>query len=77
MSSCGEQIITSDEEENVSDNNSMQHGVWAKSGSEQPLFPFTDKPAINVDLEDPSNTVEYFEVFCTLEIAELIARKTN
>jgi hypothetical protein len=54
LSSCGEQSVTSTEEENVSDNSSMQHGIWAKSGAEQPCFPFTGKPGINVDLQDPS-----------------------
>jgi hypothetical protein len=53
--SCGEQNVSSDEEENVSDNGTMQHGVWAKSGAELPHFPFTGKHGINVDLEDPSN----------------------
>jgi hypothetical protein len=51
--SCGEQSVGSDEEEYVSDNSSMQHGMWAKSGAERPLFAFTGKPGINVDLEDP------------------------
>jgi hypothetical protein len=36
----------------VMDNSSMQHGIRAKSGAEQPHFPFTGKPGINVDLED-------------------------
>jgi hypothetical protein len=59
------------------DNSSMQHGIWAKSGAERPCFPFTGKPVINVDLEDLSNPLEYFELFCTPEIAEVIARETN
>jgi hypothetical protein len=36
--SCGEQSIRSNEEENVCDNSSLQHGIWAKSGAEQPRF---------------------------------------
>jgi hypothetical protein len=55
----------------------MQHGVWVKSGAEGPCFPFTGKPSIIVDLEDPSNPLEYFDLFCTPEIAEVIARETN
>jgi hypothetical protein len=47
----------SDEEENVSDYSSMQHGIWAKSDAERPRFPLTGKPGINADLEDPSKTV--------------------
>jgi hypothetical protein len=31
---CSEQNVSSDEEENVGDNSSMQHGIWAKSGAE-------------------------------------------
>jgi hypothetical protein len=33
--SCGEQSVSSDEEENVSDNSSMQHCTWAKSDAER------------------------------------------
>jgi hypothetical protein len=36
--SCGEQSISSDEEENVSDNSSMQTDVWTNSGAERPRF---------------------------------------
>jgi hypothetical protein len=54
----------------------MQHGIWAKSGAER-RFLFTGKPGRNVNLEDPSNPLEYFELFCMLEIVEVIARKTN
>jgi hypothetical protein len=76
ISSCSEEIVGSDEEENDSDNTSMQHGTWAKSGVKR-HFPFTGKPGINVDLEYPSNPLEYFELFCTPETAEVIARETN
>jgi hypothetical protein len=54
--------VTSDEEENVSDNSSMWYGKWEKSGAEQPCFPFTGKPGLNIDLEHPSNSLEYFKV---------------
>jgi hypothetical protein len=62
---------SSDEAENVSDNSSMQPDVWAHSGAERPHFP------LNVDLEDPSNPLEYFELFCMPDLAEVIARETN
>jgi hypothetical protein len=39
----------------------MQPDVWANSGTEWPRSPFTGKPDINVDLEDPTNPLEYFE----------------
>jgi hypothetical protein len=32
--SCGEQCVSPDKEENISDSSSMQHGIWAKSGAE-------------------------------------------
>jgi hypothetical protein len=32
--SCGEQSVISDEEQNVTDNSSMQHCIWVKSGAE-------------------------------------------
>jgi hypothetical protein len=73
----GEQRVSSDEAENVSDNSSMQPDVWAESGAKQPHFPFTAKPGINVDLEDPSNSLEYFELFCMSDIGEVIAKETN
>lgn len=41
------------------------------------VFPFTGKPGKNVDLENPSNPLEYFEPFCTPGIVEAIARETN
>jgi hypothetical protein len=53
----------------------MQHGIWAKSGAERPHFPYTGKPGINVDLEDFSNALEYFEWFCTPEIMEVIEKQ--
>jgi hypothetical protein len=73
----GEQTVSSDEAENVSDNSSMQPDVWAHSSAEQPHFPFTGKPGINSDLEDPSNPLEYSELFCTPDILEVIARETT
>jgi hypothetical protein len=77
MLSGGEQSVSFYEEENVSDNSSMQPDIWENSGAERPRFPFTGKPGINVDLEDPNNPLEYFELFCTPDIAEAIVRETN
>jgi hypothetical protein len=48
----GEQSVSSDEAENVSDNSGMQLDVWANSDTEWNIFPFTGKPGIKVDLED-------------------------
>jgi hypothetical protein len=39
-------------------------------------LPFTGKPGINVVLEDPNNPLDYFELFCTPELVEVIARET-
>jgi hypothetical protein len=77
ISSHGEQSVSYDEEENVSDNSSMQHCTWAKSAAEQPRFPFTGKLDKNVDVRDLSKPLEYFELFCSPQIVEVIARVTN
>jgi hypothetical protein len=50
ISSYGEHSVSSDEEENVSDNSCIQHVIWTKSGAEQPHFPFTGKPGIHTGL---------------------------
>jgi hypothetical protein len=63
VSSCDEQSVSYDEEENVGDSSSIQHGIWAKSDAERPYFPFIGKPGINVVVEDPGNPLEYFECF--------------
>jgi hypothetical protein len=55
----------------------MQHDIQAKSGAERPCFPFTGKSGLNIDLEDPSNPPDYFKLFYTPEIEEVIARETN
>jgi hypothetical protein len=55
----------------------MQYGIWTKAGAEQPCFPFTGKPSLNIDLEHPSNPLEYFKLSCMPEIVEVIARGTN
>jgi hypothetical protein len=77
ISSCGEQSVSSDEEENASDNSSTQHCIWTGSEPERSRFPFTGKPRLNVDLEGASNPLEYFELFYTPQIAELIDRESN
>jgi hypothetical protein len=53
ISSCCEQSVSSDEEENVSDNSSIQHGIWTKSGSGRRCFPFTAKPGLMLIYETP------------------------
>jgi hypothetical protein len=75
--SCGEQNVSSDEEENISDNSSMQHGIYGQSQVLIECFPFTGKPVLNFDFEEPSNPLEYFELFCTPEIEKAIARETS
>jgi hypothetical protein len=32
--SCGEQNVSSDEEENVNEDSNVQHDIWAKSGAD-------------------------------------------
>jgi hypothetical protein len=60
ISSGGEQSVSSDDTENVSNNTNMQPDVRENSGADRPLFPFTGKPGINVDSEDPSNPPKIF-----------------
>jgi hypothetical protein len=66
ISSSGEQCVNSNEEENVSVSSNMQHDICLKSDAERPRFPFTGKPGINVGLEDPTDSLEYFELFVLL-----------
>jgi hypothetical protein len=56
-----ESKYNSDNEINV--NISSCRDACVKSGAEQLRFQFTGKPDINVDLEDPSKPLEYFEFF--------------
>jgi hypothetical protein len=77
FSSICEQSVSSDEAENIRDSSTMHPDIWANSGAELPRFPFICKPGINVDLEDPSNPLEYFELFHIPDIAEVIAREIN
>jgi hypothetical protein len=69
--------VSCDEEKYVVTTVVLQHGIRGKSGAEQPRYPLTRKPGINVDLEDPSNPLEYYELFCTPEIVEVMVRETN
>jgi hypothetical protein len=62
-------------EASISNDNEIN--VKMLSGAVRSHFPFTCKPGINVDLEDSSKLLEYFELFCTPEISEVIARETN
>jgi hypothetical protein len=65
--------LNSDDEEIISDNRS----IWSQSGAERSCFPFAGKPGINVDLEDTSSPLEYFELFYTQEIEGSNSPKTN
>jgi hypothetical protein len=60
ITSCVEQSVSSDEDENVSDNSNMQHSIWTMLGAEQPCLPFAGKPGINVDFEDPHEPPRIF-----------------
>jgi hypothetical protein len=59
--SCDDESVSSDEIENVSDNTACSMTYKQKSGDEQRHSPSTGKPDINVDLEEPTNSLEYFE----------------
>jgi hypothetical protein len=45
--------------------------------TEKLCFPFTAKPGINIDFEDPSNPLEYFVLFCTPEIVLSNSQRNN
>jgi hypothetical protein len=56
LSLGGEQGVSSDEAENVSDNSSMQSDVWANLGAECPHFSFTS-------IEDQKTPVTTWNIF--------------
>jgi hypothetical protein len=53
----------------------IKHGTWTNVGTERPRFPFIGKPGLNVKIENSENPLEFFELFITPEIAELISRE--
>jgi hypothetical protein len=53
--SSSKENASSNNEDNVRDNNGMQHGTWTKLGSEWPHFPFKSKPGLNVNVENHNN----------------------
>jgi hypothetical protein len=55
----------------------MQYGTWTKVGAQQPCFPFSGNPGINVGLEDSNNPLEYFELLVAPERSKIISRETN
>jgi hypothetical protein len=42
-----------------------------------PFFPFSGKPGLNVDLEEPNNPLEYSELFIIPELPKLIRKIRN
>jgi hypothetical protein len=44
--SDSEQSDNSVDEDNVNDDNDMQHETWTKVGAELPRFPFSGKPVL-------------------------------
>nr|CAD7575868.1 unnamed protein product [Timema californicum] len=55
----------------------IHHGTWTKVGTERPRFPFSGQPGLKVQLENPDDPLEYFELFITPEIAEMISTESN
>jgi hypothetical protein len=47
------------------DDSDVQYETLTKVGSELPRCPFSGKPGLNVDLEDPDNLLHYFELLIT------------
>jgi hypothetical protein len=59
--SDSDQSDSSDDEDNVTDDSDMQYEAWTELGAERPHFPFSGKPGLNGQLEDPNNLLDYFE----------------
>lgn len=55
----------------------MQPGTWSSVGKERPPFLFSGQPGLNVQIDDPANPLEFFELFITREICEHISDETN
>ena len=51
----------------------IHHGTWTNIGTERTRFPFIGKPGLNVKIENSENPLEFFELFITPEISELIS----
>ena len=70
----------SEDEEDFSDEEietDMQYRTWTNAGTERPRFPFIGKPGLNVEIKNSKNPLEFFELFITSDITELISRETN
>jgi hypothetical protein len=68
--SDSEQTDSSDDEDNVNDDNDMQHGTWTKVGAERLRVLFSGKLGLNVHLEDPNNLLDHFELLITPEVTD-------
>jgi hypothetical protein len=75
--SGSEERESSDDEDNANDDSDTHHGTWTKVGADRTSFPLSGQPGQNIDLEDPNNPVEYFELFIIPELEEIIIRETN
>ena len=49
--------------------------TWTNVGTERPHFPFIRKPGLNVKIENTEHPLEFFKLFITPEIAELMSRE--
>jgi hypothetical protein len=74
MASGSEQRANCDDEGSSNGNSDVRQDTWTLVGAEKQLVPFDGKPGVNVDLEYRSNPLEYFELFISPEITELISR---
>jgi hypothetical protein len=68
--SGSKQSDSSDDKDNVNYDSDIQHGTWTKVGTEWPHFPFSGKPGLNIDIEDPNNLLDYFEFLITPELVK-------
>jgi hypothetical protein len=66
--SHSKQSDSSDDEDNVNDDSDVQHETWTKVGADQPHFPFSGNPGVNVHFKDPNNLLDYSELLITLNL---------
>lgn len=51
--------------------------VWTRQKLPFPIFPFTGNAGIQVNINDKEDPLEYFELFVTDELVDLIVKQTN
>ncbi|XP_064643576.1 piggyBac transposable element-derived protein 4-like [Lineus longissimus] len=50
---------------------------WSPHGQARARFPFTSNPGLKVNIDDPEDPLEFFELFFNDELIDLIVTQTN